>query len=156
MATPSKLDRRLTPAREDLAAASLRDEVEAPRYVDPTPFRVIHGETGLYRRPDPEKPFDTMLLLGERFDVFEIAGGWAWGQAVLDGYVGYVLARSLAPVRADPTHAVSALGCQLYKEPRLKLPPVAVLPFAAGHRHRTPQSVSAPLPGRSCALAALP
>ena len=131
MATQSKMDRRLTPARDDLAAASLRGKVEVPKYAEPAACRVIRAEAGLFRQPDAETPFDTVLLLGEQFGVYEVVDGWAWGQAVLDGYVGYVPANSLAPVRADPTHAVSALGCQLYKEPRLKQPPVGALPFAA-------------------------
>ncbi len=131
MAMLDKLDRRLTPARADLAATSLRGKVEAARYADPAAFPVIRAHAGLFRSPDAEAPFDTVLLLGERFDVYEFKDGWAWGQAVLDDYVGFVPAKSLAPVLADPTHAVSTLGCQLYKEPRLKLPPIGALPFAA-------------------------
>ena len=39
---------------------------------------------------DPAAAWDTELLHGEEFAVYEVAGRWAWGQAALDGYVGYL------------------------------------------------------------------
>ena len=125
-------DPRLTPARADLAAEKLRGTVDAPRYAAPVPHVLVRGRTPLRPRPEAASPFDTVLLYGEPFDVYDTAGGWPWGQSGLDGYVGYLPATALAPAPADPpTHAVAALACQLYREPRLKQPPAGILPFAA-------------------------
>ena len=37
------------------------------------------------------------LAEGSSFDVLDMSGGWCWGQAADDGYVGYVPHASLAP-----------------------------------------------------------
>ena len=125
-------DPRLTPARDDLAAEKLRGIVDVPRYANGTPALARAGRVPLRSRPDSASPFDTVLLYGEPFDVYDTIGGWAWGQCGLDGYVGYVSAAALGPAPADPaTHAVAALACQLYAEPRLKQSPAGILPFGA-------------------------
>lgn len=129
---PEGFDPRLTPARPDLADEALRGFIDAPRYASPARHAVVRGRAGLHPRPDPTAPFDTVLLFGELFRVLEMVDGWAWGQAVLDGYVGYVATRALAPAPADPPdHAVWAMACQLYREPKLKQAPAGILPFAA-------------------------
>jgi len=124
-------DPRLTPARPDLAAAFLRGEIDAPRYAEPRPHRVAADQAGLFRRPDGTG-LDTQLLHGEPFEVYDIADGWAWGQAPLDGYVGYVRADALAAATVPaPTHRVATLGAQVYARPELKIPPLSTLPFGA-------------------------
>ena len=125
-------DPRLTPAREDLAAETLRGRITAPRYADAQAHVIVRGRAGLHRRPDASTPFDTVLLFGESFSVYDRSEGWAWGQSDLDGYVGYVPAGALAPAPADgPDHTVRAMACQAYREPVLKQPPAGVLPFGA-------------------------
>lgn len=129
---PAGFDPRLTPARADLADEALRGLIDAPRFAAPADHKVVRGRVGLHRRPDAATPFDTVLLFGETFRVLDRSNGWAWGQAALDGYVGYVRNDALAPVQsARPTHAVRSMACQLYREPRLKQPPIGILPFAA-------------------------
>ena len=125
-------DRRLTPARPDLAARHLAGAVEAPRFADPMRCRVTAGTAPMRAEPDPAAPFDTELLHGEEIAVYEIAGPWAWGQSALDGYVGYVPAPSVACTEAPaPTHRVATLWANLYPRPALKAPPFAALPFAS-------------------------
>jgi len=125
-------DRRLTPARPDVAAEYLRGQVEAERLAAPMACRVRDDEVGLRARPDCGAAFETMLLFGEPFDVYDRADGWAWGQSGLDGYVGYLSDRALEPApAAPPTHMVRTLGGQLYPVPELKTPPTGTLPFAA-------------------------
>ena len=127
-----KADRRLTPARPDLAARHLAGSVEAARFADPTPCRVTAGTAPMRAAPDPAAPFDTELLHGEEIAVYEVSGPWAWGQSALDGYVGYVPAPSVAASGAlAPTHRVATLWANLYARPVLKSPPFAALPFAA-------------------------
>jgi cell wall-associated NlpC family hydrolase len=130
-------DRRLTPARPDLAARHLAGAVEATRFADPTRCRVTACSAPMRAAPDPSAPFDTELLHGEEVAVYEITGPWAWGQAVLDGYVGYLPAPSVACPSLSggetppPTHRVATLWANLYARPALKSPPFAALPFAA-------------------------
>jgi cell wall-associated NlpC family hydrolase len=125
-------DRRLTPARPDLAARHLAGAVEATRFADPTRCRVTAGSAPMRAAPDPSAAFDTELLHGEEVAVYEITGPWAWGQSALDGYVGFLAAPSLACTEAPaPTHRVATLWANLYARPALKSPPFAALPFAA-------------------------
>ena len=124
-------DPRLTPARPDLAARRLEGTVAADRFADPTPMQVTTPTAPLSLEPDPAAPLDTELLHGERFEVYDTAGGLAWGQSALDGYVGYVPAGCLAPPGPEPTHWVTALVAQLYPVPETKSRPSGWLPLAA-------------------------
>ncbi len=127
MGTP--LDRRRNAYRDDLAAEKLRGKVEATRFVAGVPHRVMRAAVAMRRRPDPSNAFDTELLFGEVVDVFDTAGGWAWVQAELDGYVGYVPVDALdtqavAGEVVAPTHKVSAIGTFVYPGADFKLPPL--------------------------------
>ncbi|MGJ4858381.1 NlpC/P60 family protein [Labrys sp. La1] len=119
-------DRRITPARPDLAAASLRGIVAAPRYVEGSERRVI--ETAVPLRPDPDfsASIDTELLFGETFTVYDEMEGWAWGQAGRDGYVGWLSANALAAPR-PATHRISVLRSFIYPVPSIKAPVMQAL-----------------------------
>ncbi len=119
-------DPRLTPARPDLAAQSLRGRVEAERFAAPTPMRVAAASAPLVSRPGA-KGYAAELLMGAAFEVYETAGGLAWGQAPRDGYVGYVPADALAPAGPAPTHRVAAVRSTLYPAPDIKTVPRAAL-----------------------------
>ncbi len=121
-------DRRLTPARPDLAAEHLRGTVEAARYVPGRPMRVVEATAALRRAPAPDAPLDTEALHGETATIYEVTDeGWAWGQLDHDGYVGWMPASALIDAPATPTHRVSTLRTFLYPGPSIKLPPVAAL-----------------------------
>ena len=83
-------DKRVTPARPDLAAANLRGKVTADRYVEGLPAQVVWGVADLRPRPDDQASLDTQALYGERCLVFDRKDGWAWVQLVRDEYVGYL------------------------------------------------------------------
>jgi hypothetical protein len=122
---------RLVPARPDLAAARLRGAVEAERFVEGVPHSVTAPVLDLRRSPSRGTGVDTQLLRGEEFTVYETRGdGLAWGQADLDGYVGYVDAAGLGPHQAAGSH-VRALWSHVYSEPDVKSKPLAELPFMA-------------------------
>ena len=129
----NKPDPRLNLWRDDLAAAHLRGEVAAPRYVEGKAHRVIAPVTALRRSPADGAMQDSQLLYGESFDVYEMKNGWAWGQARADDYVGYALAEDLLAVNPDdaPTHKLDALRSFLYREPDIKTRPLCGLSFAA-------------------------
>jgi hypothetical protein len=123
-------DRRVTPARPDLAAASLRGKVEAARFVEGARRRVVEGAAPLRRAPSHAAPLETEALYGETMMVYEEQEGWAWGQLERDGYVGFLAAGALgAPVAA--THRLAALRSFAYPGPSIKLPPRLALSLGA-------------------------
>ncbi|MFG1184497.1 C40 family peptidase [Xanthobacter aminoxidans] len=129
---PPGLDPRLTPARADLAATSLKGLVEVPRFVDGEMRRVAVPVAPLRRRPASDAPLETEALFGERVRLFEEdTEGWAWVQLEADNYVGYMPAEALAPDGTAPAHKVSALRTFLFPGPDIKLPPRDALVFGS-------------------------
>jgi cell wall-associated NlpC family hydrolase len=127
---PDSFDRRLTPARPDLAADHLRGLVDAPRYAKGVAKRVIAASVPLRRFPDAEAPLETEALHGESVAVYDEEGEWAWAQLARDGYVGY-LPRAALGTPAEPTHRVAALRTHAYSGPSIKLPPLMALSLGA-------------------------
>ena len=125
------LDRRLTPARPDLAASHLDGRVEALAVADPVPMRVVASSAPLRREPRPDAALDTEALAGEAVRVYEQHEGWAWVQLVGDSYVGYLPDDALAGDAAVPTHRVRALRTFVYPGPSIKLPPLEALSLGA-------------------------
>ncbi len=128
----SARDPRLTPARPDLAAESLRGEIPAPRYAAPRRMVVRAYAASVRRAPRRDAPLDTEALHGEAVDVYDMDDeGWAWGQLLVDGYVGYLPADDLIAAGAAPTHRVVAPRTFIYPVPDIKAPPLGALPLAA-------------------------
>ena len=123
-------DLRVTPARPDLAAESLRGKVEAARFVAGETFRVVAPSAPLKRAPDVEAPQETEALYGEAVVVFEARDDWRWVQLARDGYVGYLPAVALGPAKT-PTHKVAALRTHAYPGPSIKRLPHFALSFGA-------------------------
>lgn len=124
----SGFDKRLTPARPDLAASSLRGKIEADRYADGVTMQVIDVSAPLRSAPSPEAPLDTEALHGERVVVYErTEEGWSWGQLARDRYVGWLPSNALAKEAAAPTHRVRALRTFVFPKPDIKSPPIASL-----------------------------
>lgn len=115
----TKLDRRLHAYRPDLADEKLRGRVNAERFVDGRLARIAIPVVGLRPSPDPARGIDTQLLLGEIVRVFDCAAGWAWVQAVQDGYVGYIPDNCMAETESH-THVVCAPRTFVYPEPELR------------------------------------
>jgi cell wall-associated NlpC family hydrolase len=128
--TASAFDRRLTPARPDLAAASLQGKIEARRFVEGWRRRVIEATAPLRRAPNHDAPLETEALFGEAVMVFEEHEGWAWAQLQNDCYVGYMPANALG-AEADPTHRLAATRSFLYPSPNIKAPPMTALSLGA-------------------------
>jgi cell wall-associated NlpC family hydrolase len=125
------LDRRVTPARPDLADERLRETVSAARYVAGAPRRVAAPSAPLRRTPAPDAGYETEVLMGEAVRVFEDEEGFAWVQLERDGYVGYMPTEALGPPGAEPTHTVAAVRTFLYPGPSLKLPNAGHLSLGA-------------------------
>jgi cell wall-associated NlpC family hydrolase len=132
--TAASLHPRLTPARADLADVALRGIVEAARYVEGRPARVVAPSAPLRRAPRGDAGLDTEALMGEPVTVYDEAEGWAFARLGSDGYVGYLPGAALGPDAGAPTHRVAALRSFLYPGPNLKLPPLGHLSLGAGVR----------------------
>lgn len=123
-------DKRITPARADLAAASLQGRVEVPRFVAGEEASIAVGRASLRAAPSAEAAQDTELLHGERVTVYERKDGWAWVQAANDGYVGYLREECLSPPFAAQLQ-ISALMTPVFSKPDLKSPVRDMLPLTA-------------------------
>jgi hypothetical protein len=128
----SAYDRRLTPARPDLAAEHLRGKVEAQAYLPGCEMLVVEETLPLFPNPTREGPIDTHALFGESVMVYEIdEEGWAWGQLTSDGYVGYLPAEGLREPTAAPNRKVCVPRTLVYPGPSMKLPSWGALPLGA-------------------------
>jgi hypothetical protein len=118
-----KLDTRLTPARGDVAAAHLKGQVEAERFVEGTTYQVTDGVCPLRQAPSLSARLETQLLCGETFNVYDVQGDWAWGQCALDDYVGYAPVAALSADIHAPTLRVVNLRTAIFPAPDLKSQP---------------------------------
>lgn len=123
-------DKRITPARADLAAAHLKGVVDAPRFSDGERFSICVGRAPLRVRPADGAAQDSELLFGESFTVYDRAHGWAWGQAANDLYVGYVREDALAAPFARDAR-LTALMAPVFSAADLKTPVRDMLPMNA-------------------------
>jgi len=125
-------DRRITPARPDLAAEHLRGAVEAQAYLPGCEMHVVDETLPLFPQPTREGPIDTHALFGESVVVYEIdEEGWAWGQLTSDGYVGYLPAEGLREEASAPNRKVTVPRTLVYPGPSMKLPSWGALPLGA-------------------------
>jgi cell wall-associated NlpC family hydrolase len=98
------------------------------------PFRTMRLRspiTPLRPRPAPDCGIDTEIVFGETLRIFDEVEGWAYGQADRDGYVGWLSADALEPLRAPATHRVTALRTFVYAGPSIKVPDPVALPQGA-------------------------
>jgi hypothetical protein len=123
-------DPRVTAARPDLAAAHLQGRVQAARFVEGRIAQVARGVVGLHAAPAEDAGLHTQLLFGEAFAIYEEKDGWVWGQAALDGYVGYARSECFAPP-VEATHRVTALATPLLIAPDVKKGARDMLPMNA-------------------------
>jgi cell wall-associated NlpC family hydrolase len=149
------LDRRLTPARPDVAAAHLKGEVEALRFVEGERRRVAVGHVGIRHAPGPDAMLETEALHGEEIVVYDELEGWSWGQLQADGYVGYLPSAALtAELGPGPTHRVSALRTLLFPQPSIKVPPIDALSMNAAVGVVAEEGAFVALDGGAYAIAA--
>jgi cell wall-associated NlpC family hydrolase len=127
----TELDPRIFAYREDLAAASLRERVRAPRYSEGEMRQVAASSAPIRVAPKFDAPLGTEALSGELVTVYDIRDGWAWVQLREDGYVGYTTLDCLSAVVEENTHRVSARLTYLYPAPDVKRPPITKLSFSS-------------------------
>jgi cell wall-associated NlpC family hydrolase len=120
-------DARTTLARPDLADRRLEGLVRADRYAETHPRVCAWPSAAIRMAPDEAAVQEDQILFGEAFEVLEEAGGWAWGQARRDGYVGFVPLAALAEPGAAPTHWVRAARTIVFERPDFKSRPLDFL-----------------------------
>ncbi|MGZ3272972.1 MAG: C40 family peptidase [Caulobacteraceae bacterium] len=131
MSDRQRLDARLTLARPDLADAALQGVVKAARFDKTEAFRCTAPAAAIRRAPHPSAEQLDQLLYGETFHVIETDGGWGWGQAGRDGYVGHMELADLAPGVLPATHRVGALRAYAFSDPDIKSSPLVLLSLNA-------------------------
>lgn len=125
------LDRRLTPARPDLAASYLKGRVTAERFVDGVVMQVKEGVVDMRRAPRPDSGVETQALYGELVTVYDEEEGWVWAQLARDRYVGWIAANTLWRQVNAPTHRVCVPRTFAYPRASIKDPPLLALPLGA-------------------------
>ena len=112
------MDRRLTPATDRVALDSLRGVVQRPDYTPGQPARLAVPLADLRAAPDGAR--DRQLLFGADLTVIERRGDWAFVQAALDGYCGWLRAGTLTEEMPRITHRLSASASHVYGQPDFK------------------------------------
>ena len=113
-------DPRVTPLRDGVAGRSLEGIMRAEIYLDTKTMGCAVPAAGVHRAPDAASEQMDQLLFGETFEVIEEEGGYFWGQARRDGYVGFVAASALSAPAPEPTHRVAAIRTYAFAEPSIK------------------------------------
>lgn len=108
-----KLDPRVHPHTSDVAAKHLEGRVDSARFVEGVLHRVCEPLTDMMSDQDRQASMPrariSQALLGEAFMVYQTKEGWAWGQLLTDGYVGWISAHALMLAQDhEPTHRVSS------------------------------------------------
>lgn len=119
------LDPRLNAFRPDLADERLAGRVEASRFVAGSKAHVVAPLADIRHLPDGS--IDSQILFGDAVRVFERADGWAWIQAMADGYCGYVRVEALADGEIETSHVVGAPRSFVYPDADLRTPPLCAL-----------------------------
>lgn len=114
-------DSRTTLILDGMAAQGLEGVVAAERFAATEARVCVAPAAGVHRAPERGAEQMDQLLYGEGFDVLRVEGGWAFGQARRDGYVGYVELPALADAGgALPSHRVSVLRTYAFADPSIK------------------------------------
>ena len=112
------LDRRLTPATDRVALASLRGILDRPAYSAGDPARVAVPLADLMSAPDGRR--DRQVNFGADATVIDRDGDWAFVQMALDGYCGWLRRDALSDDMPPVTHRVIAPATHVYPAPDMK------------------------------------
>ena len=120
-------DPRITLARPECAPLACEGVERAAAYEKPRRTRARTTATSLKDAPDGTATQVSQLLFGEGFDVLREEGGFAWGQARRDGYVGWVETTALSGDLVEPSHWVKAPRTAVLMHAKIRAPSIGVL-----------------------------
>jgi hypothetical protein len=126
-------DKRVTPAKPEIAALHLKGKVEAARFVEGQTVTAGIGRISLHAAPSGASEQVSEILYGEAFTIYERGDGWVWGQAERDGYVGYVVGGVLDVFQgpSGPNARIKALMAPVFSQPSIKSAIFDMLPLNA-------------------------
>jgi cell wall-associated NlpC family hydrolase len=113
-------DPRVTLVHDGLADTRLEGVVTAQRFQTTRARQVVATAAAIRAAPERRAEQLDQLLFGEGFNALEVSGGFVFGQALRDGYVGWVDAADLSDQVSSPTHWVSAIRAFAFAEPSIK------------------------------------
>ena len=115
-------DKRITPIKDGMTDQALEGVVRARSFVVGEVLTCAAPSFSILAQPDDGAEQWDQLLLGERFKVLERKHDYYWGQALRDGYVGYVRVEALTRDWFVPTHYVNSLRTFVFSRADLKSP----------------------------------
>jgi cell wall-associated NlpC family hydrolase len=118
----SPFDKRTTPFKDGMTDQAHEGLVKARSYVAGEVMTCTAPSFSILSQPDDGAQQWNQLLMGERFKVLERKHDYFWGQALRDGYVGYVRAEALSRDWFVPTHYVATLRTFVFARADLKSP----------------------------------
>jgi cell wall-associated NlpC family hydrolase len=124
-------DPRTTLAHDGVADDRLQGALQADRFAAVSPRQLVSPVAAIRGTPPAVGEQIDQILFGERFDVLETKGGFAFGQAARDGYVGWVDGSQLSETIAAPTHWVCAPSTLAFAEASIKTAPRGPIPMNA-------------------------
>lgn len=113
-------DKRITPLQNGLTDQAFDGLVRARSYVPGQILSCYDAKAPLLSEPQFGGEQVDQLLMGERFKVIERKHDFYWGQALRDGYVGYVPVRAFRDGWYLPSHYVSTLRTYVFAAPQVK------------------------------------
>jgi len=113
-------DPRMTPFKDGKADQRLQGLLRAQNFVVGETLGCAAPVTAIRAAPNDSAEQMDQLLFGERFRIIERSRDYVWGQALRDGYCGYVREADLTRSWIVPTHHVSTLRSFVFSEPSLK------------------------------------
>ncbi|MBW8732897.1 MAG: C40 family peptidase [Asticcacaulis sp.] len=113
-------DKRVTPFKDGVTDQAHEGLVRARSYVVGEVLSCYDASAPILSQPEQGAEQWDQLLLGERFKVIERKHDFYWGQALRDGYVGYVPVSAFRNDWYLPTHYVSTLRTYVFAGPNLK------------------------------------
>jgi cell wall-associated NlpC family hydrolase len=124
------MDRRLTPATARVALDSMRGVLDRPEWTSGTPARLAVPLADLLSAPGG--PRDRQVNFGADLTVIDEDSGFAFVQAALDGYCGWLPSAALMGGDLPTiTHRVTAPATHVYAAPDMKRPETMALSLGA-------------------------
>lgn len=113
-------DKRITPLNEGVTDQAFEGLIKARSYVVGQILSCYDAKAPILSEPQFGSEQVDQLLMGERFKVIERKHDFYWGQALRDGYVGYVPVRAFRDSWYLPTQYVATLRTYVFAAPNLK------------------------------------
>ncbi|MGA9659607.1 MAG: NlpC/P60 family protein [Asticcacaulis sp.] len=124
-------DKRTTPFKDGVTDAANEGVIRAKTYVVGEVLSCYDATAPIFAQPEYGAEQVDQLLLGERFKIIERKHDFFWGQALRDGYVGYVPVSAFKRDWYLPTHYVSTLRTYVFAGPNLKSSTLSVISLNA-------------------------